>query len=44
MHLFDDNEKNDYFESDETQPEKKKEPKKPTLKPEDPKYCEESYD
>ena len=44
MNLFDDNEKNDYFESDETQPEKKKEPKKPTLKPEDPKYWEESDD
>ncbi|MBD5222891.1 MAG: hypothetical protein HDS12_04540 [Bacteroides sp.] len=46
MSLYDDNEKNDFFEdaSDAPEVEKKKEPKKPALQPDDPRYWEEPED
>lgn len=40
MNLFDDNDKNDFFE-DANEPEKPKEPKKPKYTPDDPRYWEE---
>lgn len=46
MGLYDDNEKNDFFEdaSDAPEVEKKKEPRKPALQPEDPRYWEQPED
>ncbi len=43
MNLYDDNEKDDFFENSEI-PEKKEEPKKPVYSPEDPRYWEEPED
>lgn len=43
MSIYDENEKNDYFENSEV-PEKKKEPVKPKYTPDDPRYWEEPED
>ncbi len=40
MSIYDENEKDDYFENSEI-PEKKEEPKKPVYSPDDPRYWEE---
>ena len=44
MSIYDENEKNDYFEDTSDIPEKVKEPKKPALRPDDPRYWEEPED
>lgn len=44
MSIFDENEKNDFFEDTSEIPEKKKEVKKPALRPDDPRYWEEPED
>lgn len=44
MSVYDDNEKEDFFEDASEVPEKKKEPKKPVLQPDDPRYWEEPED
>lgn len=41
---YDDNEKNDFFEDSSEEPEKKPEPRKPVLQPDDPRYWEEPED
>lgn len=43
MNIYDDNEKDDFFENSDV-PEKKKEPKKPVYTPDDPRYWEEPED
>lgn len=44
MSIYSDNEREDFFEDTSDVPEKKKEPKKPALQPDDPRYWEEPED
>ena len=43
MNIYDDNEKDDFFENSDIS-EKKEEPKKPVYTPDDPRYWEEPED
>lgn len=42
--MYEENDKNDFFEDSSEVPEKKKEPKKPVYKPEDPRYWDQPED